>query len=107
MISHPVFIIDDPSDYLSFQQEITSSNWPDKLWQPFTLGLKGAWNALQITTKKIENPLQARYWSMVPYQLGTGVGRQAIKFSAKPFSDPSQSCPDLQDDFPSDPSRNF
>lgn len=107
MISHPVFIIDDPSDYLSFQRETTSATWLDRLLQPFTLGLKGAWNAFQIITRKIENPLQARYWSMVPYQLGTGAGRQAIKFSAKPFSDPSQSCPALQDEFPSDPSRNF
>jgi Catalase len=107
MISHPVFIIDDPSDYLAFQHETTSTHWLDKLFVPFTLGFKGFWNAHQITTKKIENPLQARYWSMVPYQLGTGAARQAIKFSAKPFSDPSQSCPDIRDNFPSDPSRNF
>ncbi|MCE3224270.1 MAG: hypothetical protein K0S58_2450 [Nitrospira sp.] len=107
MINHPVFIMDDPSNYLSFQQEITSENWLDKLRIPFTLGFKGAWNAYQITRKKIENPLQVRYWSMVPYQLGTGPGRQAIKFSAMPFVDPNRSCPVLQDKFPPNPSRDF
>ena len=75
MISHPVFIIDDPSDYEAFQREITSTKWVDKVFLPFTLGLKGLWIAHQITSKKIENPLQARYWSMVPYQLGTGAER--------------------------------
>ncbi|MBA2486657.1 MAG: catalase, partial [Nitrospira sp.] len=107
MISHPTFIMDDPSDYVSFQEEITNTKWLNKIVVPFTLGLKGAWNAYQITRKTIENPLQTRYWSMVPYQLGTGPGRQAIKFSAKPFSDSSQSCPALHDEFPSDPHPNF
>ena len=42
---------------------------------------------------------------MVPYQLGTGPDRQAIKFSARPFSD--SSCPVIQDTIPSDPNDNF
>ena len=107
MISHPVFIIDDPSDYLFFQKKTVSDHWVDTFLEPFALGIKGAWNALQITRKKIENPLQARYWSMVPSQLGVGTERQAIKFSAMPFSDPGQACPNLQDDFPSDPTPNY
>lgn len=107
MISHPTFFMDDPSDYLSFQEEITSTNWLSKLAIPFTLGLQGTWNAYRITALKIENPLQARYWSMVPYQLGIGPGRQAIKFSALPFVDPSQSCPLVHDELPADPSPNF
>lgn len=107
MISHPVFIMDDPTDYLTFQRKMTSASWVDKVLLPFTLGFKGSWNAHQIAKKTIENPVQARYWSMVPYQLGTGRERQAIKFSAKPFSDPGQSCPDIRDEFPSDPEPNF
>jgi len=107
MISHSVFIIDDPTDYLVFQREMTRTSWIDKVLLPFTLGFKWSWNAHQITTKTIENPLQTRYWSMVPYQLGTGRERQAIKFFAKPFSDPGLSCPDIRDGFPSDPEPNF
>jgi hypothetical protein len=107
MVSHPVFIIDDPSDYLSLVRQTNSTNWLDKLFVPFTLGFQGSWNARQTTRKKIANPLQTRYWSMVPYQLGIGAERQAIKFSAKSFSDPGRSCPTIQDDFPADPGQNF
>jgi hypothetical protein len=107
MISHPTFIMDDPSDYVAFQKEITGQKWLDKLAIPFTLGPKGAWNAYQITSKTIENPLQTRYWSMVPYRLGSGPKRQAIKFSAKPFADLGQSCPMVQDMIPSNPTKNY
>lgn len=86
---------------------MTSTSWIDKALLPFTLGFKGSWNAHQITMKTIENPLQTRYWSTVPYQLGIGRERQAIKFSAKPFSDPGLSCPDIRNGFPSDPEPNF
>ena len=109
MISHPVFIIDDPSDYLSLVEAANSTTWLDKVLTPiqvpFILGFQGIGNAFQTTDLKIANPLQTRYWSMVPYQLGTGPDRQAIKFSARPFSDAS--CPVMQDTIPSDPDDDF
>ena len=109
MISHPVFIIDDPSDYLSLVETANSTSWLGKVFGPikvpFILGFQGIVNAFQTTDLEIANPLQTRYWSMVPYQLGTGPDRQAIKFSARPFSGPS--CPVIQDTVPSDPDNNF
>ena len=109
MISHPVFIIDDPSDYLSLVETANSTSWVDKVLAPikvpFILGFQGIVNAFQTTDLEIANPLQTRYWSMVPYQLGTGPDRQAIKFSARPFS--GSSCPVIQDTIPPNPDNNF
>lgn len=107
MVSHPVFFMDDPSDYLSLVKKATSTSWVDKALVPFTLGFQGLRISLQTTAKEIANPLQTRYWSMVPYQLGTGAEREAIKFSAMPFSDPGRSCPQIEDEVPSDPGSDF
>ena len=104
MISHPVFLIDDPSDYLSLVTTVNSTNRFAKFFSPvtvpFTLGIQGLRIAYQATKKKVANPLHTRYWSMVPYQLGIGSGRQAIKFSARP-------CSPGEDEIPSDPDANF
>lgn len=42
----------------------------------------------------------ARYWSMVPYQLGTGAGRQAVKYSAR-------ACSGVADPIPKKPGHDF
>lgn len=94
MIDHPVFFANDPQRYLSFIERINSLSMIDKLAIPFVLGLRGSMIAYQTTSSKIANPLQARYWSAVPYQLGAGTDRQAIKFSAKPCSIYSDPMPD-------------
>jgi len=90
MIDHPTFIIDDPSSYVSLVKIVNSENWFVQKLSPlliaFTLGIKGTINAAKSTSKKIDNPLINRYWSMVPYQLGLGDGRKAIKFSARTCS---------------------
>mgnify|MGYP003386566960 FL=1 len=86
MINHPVFFINDPQKYLSLIESLSSSNLLDRLSAPLSLGIEGSIIAAKINGKKIRNPLYARYWSMVPYQLGTGSNRRAMKFSAKPCS---------------------
>ena len=100
MISHPVFFADDPRRYLSLIARGSSDSFSEKLLIPFTLGLKGALIAWKTTRKKISNPLQARYWSMVPYQLGTGSDRQAVKYSAR-------SCSATPDPMPDNPKHDF
>ncbi len=104
MISHPVFIIDDPSRYVSLVTKTNSTHWLVKLLNPMaiplTLGVRGSINAMKTTSLRIANPLQTRYWSMVPYQLGVGPDRQAIKFSARP-------CGHDQDAIPSKPDHNY
>ena len=84
MINHPVFFINDPQKYLSLIESLSSSNMLARLSAPFALGIEGSIIAAKINGKKIRNPLYTRYWSMVPYQLGTGSNRRAMKFSAKP-----------------------
>lgn len=86
MINHPVFFANDPRRYLSLIREESSDSFFKKLLIPFALGLKGTLIAWKTTRKKISNPLQTRYWSMVPYQLGTGSDRQAVKYSASVLS---------------------
>lgn len=99
MINHPVFFVNDPVRYMSFMQDINSDRFFNKLHIPFALGAKGTWIALN-TRNKISNPLQTRYWSMVPYQLGIGTDRQAIKYSA-------QACSTVTDPLPHAPHHNF
>lgn len=100
MINHPVFFVDEPHRYLSFIEDMNSESTFKKLHIPFALGFKGTINALKASNSKIANPLQARYWSMVPYQLGLGVDRQAVKYSARP-------CSQNSDAIPNKPSQNF
>ena len=93
MINHPVFFLNDPQRYLSFIEKSSSHSLLSKLSIPLTLGLKGTRLAKELGKGRISSPLQARYWSEVPYQLGTGPDRQAIKFSVKPNSTNIDSIP--------------
>lgn len=94
MINHPVFFANDPDRYLSLMRDQNSKNFFRKLHIPFALGVKGTLIALKTISKRISNPLQTRYWSMVPYQLGTGPDRQAIKYSARSCSAATDPMPD-------------
>jgi len=84
MINYPVFFLNDPQRYLSFIKESSSHSLLSKLTMPVTLGLKGTLITKELSKERVSNPLQTRYWSTVPYQLGIGPERQAIKFSVKP-----------------------
>ena len=100
MINHPVFFAADPARYLSFLQEANSDHFYTKLLIPFALGAKGTLIAVETRSTRISNPLQTRYWSMVPYQLGAGSGRQAVKYSAR-------ACSATVDPMPSKPEHDF
>jgi Catalase len=100
MINHPVFFATDPARYLSFMDDANSDHFYRKLLIPFDLGAKGTRIALETRNSKISNPLQTRYWSMVPYQLGTGPGRQAVKYSVR-------ACSSVADPMPKEPGHDF
>jgi Catalase len=100
MINHPVFFAADPARYLSFMNDANSDHFYQKLRIPFDLGAKGTRIALQTRNSRISNPLQTRYWSMVPYQLGTGEGRLAVKYSAR-------GCSTTSDPMPKEPGHDF
>jgi Catalase len=100
LINHPVFFATDPARYLKFMDDANSERFYRKLFIPFDLGAKGTRIALQTRSSKISNPLQTRYWSMVPYQLGVGAGRQAVKYSAR-------ACSSGTDPIPKKPGHDF
>jgi hypothetical protein len=100
MINHPVFFATDPARYLSFMNDANSDHFYRKLLIPFDLGAKGTRIALETRSSRISNPLQTRYWSMVPYQLGTDEGRLAVKYSAR-------GCSATSDPMPKKPRHDF
>jgi len=100
MINHPVFFANDAKRYLSFMNDVNSHNMIRKIHIPFALGFKGTMNALGARNSQIANPLYARYWSMVPYQLGLGNDRQAVKYSVR-------ACSVVSSSLPRNPSHNF
>ncbi len=100
MINHPVFFANDAKRYLSFINDVNSHNIIRKLHIPFALGFKGTMNALGARNSHIANPLYARYWSMVPYQLGLGNDRQAVKYSVR-------ACSATANNLPKNPSHDF
>jgi len=100
MINHPVFFANDAKRYLSFINDVNSQNMIRKLHIPFALGFKGTMNALGARNSQIANPLYARYWSMVPYQLGLGNDRQAVKYSVR-------ACSATANNLPKNPSHDF
>ncbi|KAF9562708.1 hypothetical protein EC968_005158 [Mortierella alpina] len=100
MINHPFFFTNDAKAYVDILRKSSSSNPLDKLTLPFSLGLRGTINAGILSTGKITNPLQIQYYSAVPYQLGIGEERQAVKFSIQPVSA-------QKDPMPHEPSANY
>jgi len=100
LISHPVFFANDPNRYLSLVRDGSSGGVFAKLRIPFDLGFRGLMIARKITSKTISNPLQTRYWSTVPYQLGVGADRQAVKYSVR-------SCATTSDPVPKKPGPDY
>jgi hypothetical protein len=100
LISHPVFFANDPRRYLSVVTRASSDSATSKLLIPFHLGLRGSLIALATSRRVISHPLQTRYWSTVPYQLGSGPERQAVKYSVR-------ACSPAVDPLPAQPGTNF
>ena len=94
MITHPVFIVDDAARYLALIERSGSQNPLVRALAPATLGLRGALNALATTRATIASPLETRYWSTTAYQLGTGPGKLAVKYSARPAQPPTALPPE-------------
>ena len=100
MMSNPTFFLKDPGNAVSFFSAIESDSFFSKLKLPFAISFSELSTLLKINSKKISNPLQTRYWSPVPYQLGIGADKQVIKFSAR-------SCSAHVDPMPENPGPNF
>jgi hypothetical protein len=83
MISTPRFFVNEPSDYAGFFQAL-EGEWWEMIKIPYFLGWQGSISAWEMLRTTIANPLDTRYWSVVPYQLGEGQARQAVKYSVRP-----------------------
>ncbi len=100
MISSPVFFINSAKNYARFFEAVNGGKISQMAAIPLYLGVRGSLHAVKMLRQKIANPLETRYWSVVPSQLGTGETRQAIKFSARPLG-PTDSR------IPRDPAHDF
>ncbi|MBV9991528.1 MAG: catalase family protein [Alphaproteobacteria bacterium] len=83
MINCPVFMVRNAIDYIDLQ---TKGIWGFF----FPGGLKIRFHEMGVTARlffqTVTNPLNIRYWSMVPYRFG---GDTACKYSARPSGTPS------------------
>jgi hypothetical protein len=100
LISSPFFFVNDANGYASFFERVDSGSLMQMLKIPFILGWQGSLNAYKMLSQTIANPLETRYWSVVPYQLGMGPARQAVKYSVR-------ACADGSSMIPEDPSSNY
>jgi hypothetical protein len=92
LINHPVLPVGSPADYMAlFKAAINKAPLGGLLGlNPFQWKL-GALNiVIKIRRKKIANMLALRYWSTVPYRLGSG----AVKYSARPCEPFSAELPE-------------
>ena len=93
MISSPFFFINSAKNYTKFFEAVNTGHFSKIAAIPFYLGIKGSKQALTMMRQTIANPLETRYWSVVPSQLGTGDTRQAIKFSMRPLGPTNSQIP--------------
>lgn len=84
MISHPTFFIKDPSDYVTFLDKFQNSDAKSRLETAGSLGIKGLQIATAIKSLQVASPIQTQYFSNVPYQLGLGDKKLAVKYNARP-----------------------
>jgi hypothetical protein len=85
MQNHTAFFTSSPSTYLAVMKRINGNIFA-KLSLPFVLGFRGLMLAGKFNGGKISNPLQIRYNSISPYQLGLDANKMAVKFCAIPAS---------------------
>jgi len=100
MISAPYFFMNSARNYSRFFQAVTTGRLRKLVWVPWYLGILGGLNVFRMMRQKIANPLEVRYWSAVPYQLGQGETRQAVKYSVRPLNS-------LNSTIPANPDENF
>lgn len=97
LITSPFFFIDSAINYARFFEAVDDGGVANIAKIPFLLGARGSLHAAQMLRLKIANPLDPRYWSVVPYQLGLGDERQAVKYSVRPLEETGTVIPDNPD----------
>jgi hypothetical protein len=100
MINYPTFLVAKPADYVELVGYTDSPDMFTQWLQPVlvlsAIGIRGTINAALATSSVIDDPLNTRYWSMVPYQLGAKPA-QAVKYSAMPCMQSPINVPKTKD----------
>jgi catalase len=68
LVSQPVFFVDDAARFLAFARRLGSSNKVVQVSALLALDFRGLCNAIAMQAK-IASPLEAHYWSAVPYDM--------------------------------------
>ena len=85
MINHPRFFLDGVSEYVGFNAAANGLTLGGlKLYLAHHWFIFG--RILELASEKVTNPLQAKYYSMVPYQLGPDSAPIAVKYAAFPVA---------------------
>ena len=100
LLSVPYFFINSAKDYTKVIDVKDNGTKLEELKLIETIGLKGTKNISEFFSAQIGNPLEQRYYSAVPYRLGTGSDRIAVKYSVRQCSPTSTAIPE-------DPDRNY
>ena len=100
MISSPRFFINSARHYARFFEAVNGGSYVRMAAIPSYLGIRGSLYALGMLRQTIANPLETRYWSVVPSQLGESAARQAVKVSARPMDSAGSRIP-------ADPDHDF
>lgn len=79
LFNHPVFFVRNAKDYVLFNRGVFGNNWALAWWLTTNAFHEGA-ILLAIQNRKMDNPLNARYWSTTPSRLGS----TQVKYSARP-----------------------
>lgn len=82
LVNNSKYFINDPRRYFRFMND-TNGVLLKRNVIPYALGMNGSLTSVDSLASNITNPLQVRYLSVVPYQLGLGQDRQAVKYSVK------------------------
>lgn len=82
--SYPALFVATPEEFLSFMRARQDHNELGFFLNPLDAHLKALWIVFRAQKRHL-SPLDIRYWSTVPFRLGTS-GEQVVKYSLTPCS---------------------
>lgn len=82
MINGPRFFVRSAPDYVAFVTADPQWRFFAPSLNPFAMRLREGFNLFDIIRRKPANPLDARYWSTLPFKFGAG----AFKYTARPVA---------------------
>lgn len=100
LLSVPYFFINAAKDYTKVIDVKDNGTTLQELELIETIGIRGTKNISDFFSAQIGNPLEQQYYSAVPYRLGSGSDRIAVKYSVK-------QCDPTSTQIPENPERNY